>query len=129
MRVGNLDISTYVTCAGQRRSKVWPKSRQPEHRVEIDNPTTIDYRVAVKCRVPGANPRLAYYVDNAFRQTWDTQPVWVGGFTTRLEENAIARTATPPGPSEFQCYNVEIMHPHGSPQQHSVVIPVIVTAK
>jgi hypothetical protein len=129
MKVGNLYVTTHVTCASKRQYKVWSSSIQPEHRVEIDNPTTVNYRVAIRCHAIGLAPRLEYYVDSTFMKTWDTKPVWIAGPSVHPETNAIARTPTAPGPAEFQCYEVEIKHPSGSPQRHSVVIPIVVTAK
>jgi hypothetical protein len=131
MKVGNLDVTAYVTCAGQRCTKVWATSLQPEHRVDIDNPTTVKYQVAIRCQAISISgrPRLEYFVDNTFIQTWDTKRVWIGGLTLRPEANAIARTPTAAGPAEFRCYEVEIKHPSGAPQQYPVLIPISVAAK
>lgn len=129
MKVGNLNVTTYVTCGGARRSKIWPTSVRPEHRVDIENPTTINYRVAIRCHTPDVNPRLAYFVDGAFTRTWHTRPVWIGGRTTRPEAQAIGRTPASPGQTEFRCHTVEIMHKHGAPKDHHVIISVMVTAK
>jgi hypothetical protein len=128
MKIGNLDVTPNVTCAGKPRSKVGSNSLQPEHQLKVDNPTTVRYRVTLQCTVPGANPPLEYYQDNAFAKIWNTTPTWVAGYTDHTARQPIGRTSAPPGPAEFECHTVEIMHPQGAPVSHKVTIKVSVVA-